>query len=121
MDLFTVKPDGTDLKQVTSSPHDDLFPSWAPGGGKIAFVRVNGASQQVFVVKPDGTGSNQLTHSSTLKGALAWSPNAQKIALTAGPEGNADIFVMNADGSGAHRLPGGTSPASDGAPGWQRL
>ena len=109
------------LKRVTSSPKDDLFPSWAPSGRKIAYIRVNGASTQVYTVRRDGTGVRQLTHSSSLKGNLAWSPNGKRIALTAGPEGNADIFVMNADGSNAHRLAGGTSPGSDGSPSWQSL
>jgi hypothetical protein len=34
--IFTVNIDGTDLRQVTSGPYDDLMPTWLPDGG-IAF------------------------------------------------------------------------------------
>ena len=120
-DLFTIHPDGTHVKQVTTSPGDDVLPSWAPGGAKLAFVHVSGANQQVFTIKADGTGLTKLTHSPLLKGSLAWSPNGKKIAVTEGVEENPDLYVMNADGSNRHKLPGGSSPAQDGSPGWQRL
>lgn len=37
--VYTVRPDGTDLRRLTPIGHFDAAPSWAPGGNRIAFHR----------------------------------------------------------------------------------
>src|ERR671935_284569 len=86
--------EGTHTRKVTASTLDDVLPSWAPDGSKLAFIRVNGPSQQVFTIKPDGSGLHKLTNNGLLKGQMAWSPDGTKIVLTAGSEGNPDLYVM---------------------------
>ena len=123
LDIYSARPDGSDLRQLTSGIAEDHRPRWSADASRIVFFRTRGEGSggNIFVMDADGSNLHRLTSGPADDEDPAWSPNGKRIALTAGPEGNADIFVMNADGSNAHRLAGGTSPGSDGSPSWQSL
>jgi Tol biopolymer transport system component len=54
MEIWTIRPDGTGLAQLTSTPADATAPVWSPDGGQIAF---SVAGQGAFLVPIDGAGS----------------------------------------------------------------
>lgn len=69
-EIFIVKPDGTQLTQLTSSPTtDENQPTWSPDSKRIAFLR-NG---DIWIMKRDGTGVTNVTNSATAEDAPAWS------------------------------------------------
>jgi Tol biopolymer transport system component len=38
-DIFVMNTNGTGLQRLTSTPHQDLHPTWKPDGNTIAFSR----------------------------------------------------------------------------------
>lgn len=52
--LFTMAPDGTDVRQVTRGPHVDQRPALSPDGATIAFVSDRGRG--IWLVAADGSG-----------------------------------------------------------------
>ena len=64
--VFTIRPDGTGLTQLTheTTPGVHLLADgFSPDGGKIIFARtVDGGPFQVYVMNADGSGIAQLTH-----------------------------------------------------------
>jgi Tol biopolymer transport system component len=40
-DIYTIRPDGTDLTRITDSPNAEFSPSWSPDGGRIAYTLAN--------------------------------------------------------------------------------
>jgi Tol biopolymer transport system component len=36
-DIFTMKPDGSDVRPAVTNPRPDLFPAWSPDGTKLAY------------------------------------------------------------------------------------
>jgi Tol biopolymer transport system component len=65
-DLFTMKTDGSDVKQITKGDEVDWFPRFSPDGSKILFCRSksgwvserdanNSEKWDLFTVKPDGS------------------------------------------------------------------
>jgi hypothetical protein len=53
--FFTMNPDGTDLKQLTSYPANHTYPRWSPDGKKIVFLRYG-----VYVMNADGSNEQQI-------------------------------------------------------------
>lgn len=86
-DLFTVRVDGTDIKQLTHSKGNDAHPAWSPDGEKILFSSTRmgfkdealytSAPQpygELFVMRYDGTQVEQLTDNQWEEAGPAWQP-----------------------------------------------
>ena len=61
--LYTIRPDGTDLKGVTSSPIDHISGRWSPDGVKIAFERRSqGPRSVIFVMNAEGSDEHEVSN-----------------------------------------------------------
>ncbi len=86
--LVTIKPDGTDLRLVTSFESDiDRAGSWSPTGDKIAFQIFDWANfENISVVNADGSGrfwfdSGSIGPASGGRDKPDWSPDGNKIVF----------------------------------------
>jgi TolB protein len=113
LDVWTIAADGSDRRQVTTSPASDGNPAWSQNGRQIAFERgPKGVDRQIWVANADGSGERQLTFDSPLcelpcpvdNADPAWSPDGTRIAFTPNRDGHYEIYVMNADGRNATNL-----------------
>jgi TolB protein len=99
-DIYTIHPDGSQLRQLTSTPADEEFPDWSPDAKKLAYhsdLAMLGEQWDVYVMRRDGSGQTRLT---TAEGAHAgWSPDGRKIVFGSNRLGQSEIFTMRADGS----------------------
>ena len=84
--VFTIRPDGTGERQVTSPPAGfvDRNPDISPDGRRIAFEREGESYDEIFVVDVNGSHLRQLTASpvgtlctlgGSCSGTPAWSPD----------------------------------------------
>jgi Tol biopolymer transport system component len=81
-DIYTIRPDGTDLRRLTSD-QSSLRPSWT-AGGRIWFYRIpmvdgdinTAAAPSLWVMDADGNNATQLSISPQLPAAwpIAWPP-----------------------------------------------
>lgn len=108
--LFTVKPDGSGVRQLTDfSDSDAINASWSPDSKKIAFLRAWGQNKwRVYTMNADGSGKREFHR--TLRGTPAWLPDGKHLLLLK----NLTWTIVNANG-GAPRdagIPGthGDSP-----------
>ncbi len=76
-DLYTIRPDGTRLTRLTTSPGADGHATWTADGQSIFFMSARSGFKdeaslydfspqpyaQVFIMNADGTGARQLTNS----------------------------------------------------------
>jgi TolB protein len=109
-EIFTMKPDGTDLKQLTYDNVDDNTPSWSPDGRFIVFAsgRDNDESD-IYIMDADGKNQKRLTNSPGDDSHPHFSPDGTKIIFNSprnSPDLKADwsrqwheIFIMNTDGT----------------------
>jgi Tol biopolymer transport system component len=86
VEIFTARPNGDDVQQLTSNPNVfSELPDWSPDGQKIAFQREHPDADQVqiHVMNADGSDVTQLTRGPGFHGFPAWSPDAASLAIAA--------------------------------------
>lgn len=106
-DIFTMKPSGKDLVQLTNAPGSDLTPSWSADGSTIVFSSVRDGNREIYVMNADGSSQTRITNHPAVDARPDWSPDGTKIVFSSARETTSffrQIFVMNADGSDVTRL-----------------
>jgi Tol biopolymer transport system component len=112
--LYTVKLDGSGLRQLTPSGMQLDFTggSWSPQGNDILFSARPSAGQRssIFVVHADGSGLRQIPIAGcgTTSGCHepVWSPDGKKIAFTmfVPQTGQSDLYTVNPNGTGPYQV-----------------
>jgi Tol biopolymer transport system component len=102
-DIWTVNPDGTGERRLTSGPHVDSAPDWSPDGTELLFQRDSlppaAPAPHVYRIRADGTGLTWIT----ANGAEPdWFRDGRRIAFTR--DDASDLYVANRDGSGVKRI-----------------
>lgn len=123
-DIYTARPDGSDVRVISSSPGYDAEPTLSPDGSRIVFTSTRDGDLNIYSMNPDGSDVQQLTDEPGYDGGPFYSPDGTKIVYRARyPEseeeladyqglladglvrpGVLDIYVMDADGSNRIRL-----------------
>lgn len=99
-DIFSMDADGSDLRQLTTSPAGDRQPDWSPSGTDIAYTIDKPGSAINFEIArmaADGSGSRRLTTTPDLQASSqpAWLPNGHGILYRrSGPTGVGSIWQM---------------------------
>lgn len=88
--IWTIKPDGTGARKITSGPGTDAHQGWSPDGEQIVFASsrmgfkdeaiYTDAPQpygEIFVMRADGRNVEQLTDNQWEEGVPAWRPAAK--------------------------------------------
>ncbi|HEX9761167.1 MAG TPA: hypothetical protein VGA40_09620, partial [Candidatus Acidoferrales bacterium] len=98
MELFTMDPNGRNVKRITYSNGVDTSPVWNPKTGQqVAFVSDRGGRPHLYIMNADGSNAERL---SLLDMGYVidptWSPNGQLLAFSyQRSHSNYDIYVMD--------------------------
>ncbi|MEC9374017.1 MAG: DPP IV N-terminal domain-containing protein, partial [Planctomycetota bacterium] len=98
-DLYTIRPDGSDLTRLTFDDSDESYGAWSPDGRFIAFNSNRGDNYDICLMRADGSGVRRLTSDPASDQAPSWVTDA---ALTPyfvhgdGDEPSAWIFIEDA-------------------------
>jgi Tol biopolymer transport system component len=114
--LYTIKPNGTDLRQLTHvSGAEAVNAEWSPDGRRIAFELAAETHASVVIMNADGTGIRDLTPPRFRSGfhQPAFTPDGHHLVAEVcidQPTGDG-IFIMRDDGTGLRRLTANPFPA----------
>jgi dipeptidyl aminopeptidase/acylaminoacyl peptidase len=88
--LYTMQPDGSDVRTLTTPGRGVYSATWSADGGRIVFHE----SRNLYMVNADGSGEVQLTNDfESLNPAL--SPDGKTVAFVRGN----DVYTMDLDGT----------------------
>jgi Tol biopolymer transport system component/predicted Ser/Thr protein kinase len=98
LQVFTMRPDGSDVTQVTFGPGNKSQPSWSPDGKRIAFVSDKDGNQEIYVMNVDSSHMVNLTNHPEDEYDPAWSPDGSKLAFTTTRYGDQlQVYVIDVD------------------------
>ena len=132
--LFTIKLNGSGLRQITPDGSDQFFinfdcGSWSPQGNEILLSAHAPSDQRstVWIVHADGSGLRKIPipgcggaiSDPTTIGCFgpSWSPDGRKIVFIRRSAGQNDVYTVNADGTGLSEV-SGTPDDEGGPPDW---
>lgn len=101
-DLYTVRADGSHLRQLTDNPIPEQGAAWAPDGKSIAYIRLTGqgALYRLFL---NGRKPRLLfKETGSARGFIldpAWSPDGRRIAFSSARSGTPAIWTVGLDGT----------------------
>src|SRR4029077_130840 len=81
MDLATIRPDGSDLKRITTGG-GYTYASFSPDGMSILHRRVNGAASQIFVMNADASNDHNISGEGNIDGWPAWSSDGKRVIFS---------------------------------------
>lgn len=98
--LWVAKPDGSELRQVTTSFTGVTKPTWSPDGNLIVF----GEGSTVYVVGGNGSEPKAIASGIANASFFDWSPDGSRIVFSGDAGGATATYVVGADGSALARL-----------------
>lgn len=103
--IWTIRPNGSDLRQITFGHGDDREPRMSPDGTKVAFAsdRAFAGSYDIWVADLSTGALTQWTRSPADEFEPAWSPDGREIAFVSGTGANGTT-IQARDAAGNQRV-----------------
>lgn len=123
-EIYSARPDGTDLIQLTNNGAYNAESTLSPDGSRLIFTSTMDGDLELYTMKVDGTDIKRITHRVGYDGGAFYSPDGSKIVWRAMyPEtaqdtvdylnlldrrlvrpSTLDLWVADADGGNAHQV-----------------
>lgn len=78
-DLYSMSPDGSNLKQITRTAKSEFNIVWRPDGKKIGFVYSGDKGLQMWEMNPDGTERKQISNIEGGINGFKYAPDQSKV------------------------------------------
>ena len=103
MELFTMRADGTEQRQITSNGAANFAPYFHPNGRQIIFASnmndPHGGNFDLFLINRDGTGLQQITFDQNFDGFAMFSPDGKQLVWesnrNARKPGDINVFIAD--------------------------
>ncbi|MFM9019102.1 MAG: TolB family protein [Actinomycetota bacterium] len=102
--VFTMRPDGSGIQRVTSSPGVQAHSSLSPDTTRVVYSQVNPGGSSIQAI--DRAGGPPVVLNTGRKWSLVphWAPDGSRIAFTSDADGNYEIYTMDPDGGDVRQL-----------------
>ena len=124
LEIYTARPDGSDLRQLTHNDAYDAEATVSPNGKRMVFTSTRDGDLELYTINVDGTGLRRITRRVGYDGGAFFSPDGRRLVWRAMyPETTADsadylgllarrlvrptrleLWVADADGSHARQV-----------------
>ena len=99
-EIYVMNADGTGMRQLTSDPAWDGWPTWSPNGRSIAFSSLRDGNYEIYAVSADGGPVRRLTDHAADDKHPAWRPDPSVFVRFVGSLSLTWAWVKQWEGSG---------------------
>ncbi len=99
VDIWIIRPDGTNLRQITTHQAHEWIPTWSPDSKRIAFHSLRSGNRDIWIKPVAGGAARQLTTDPGKDWQQRWSPNSEEIAFISHRDGHANVWVLTESAS----------------------
>lgn len=96
LEIYKVRPDGTELTRLTADASNNFMPDWSPDGARIIFVSERDSNRELYVMNADGSNPVRLTDHPADDLRPRWSPDGAQILFQSSRDGQSNLYVMDA-------------------------
>ncbi len=108
--LCMIRPDGRNYQQITNSPANNYYPTFAPGGEMLVFASNRFGSFDLFLLLLNSGNLSQLTQNIGNAFSPSFSPDGFQIVFAnRAAEGPTSLWVTNREGSNPRLLYAGAN------------
>ncbi len=93
-EIYVMNSDGTNLRNLTNDPSDDVNPTWSPNGTQIIFASYRNGNEQLYIMNADGSNQIRLTNNVWNDYQPEWSPDGAWIVFVSDRGGDNDIYII---------------------------
>jgi TolB protein len=95
-EIFKIRPDGSDLTQLTNIRGNNFMADWSPDGERIVFASQRDGNRELYVMNADGSGQTRLTSGGWENSLPRWSPDGLRVVFESNRTGsNLGLFVID--------------------------
>ena len=108
-EIFTIRPDGSAITQLTSNANWDTDPVWSPDASKLAFSSDRDGDDDIYVMAAGGTSVVNVSEAGSGRDTQPdWSPDGSRLVFV---RDGVLYVVSTTSGSIPQRLTRGRSPS----------
>lgn len=117
VEIYTLRPNGTDLHRITHNRGIDTNPAWSPNGREIAFTSDRSGRPHIWLMDSEGLAARRLTKQGYFNDGAAWAPKGRgtRLAFAGMQHGEFQIFLYVFDTDSTLQL---TDTGNNEAPSW---
>lgn len=82
-EIYTARPDGTDLRRLTRNDAYDAEATVSPDGGRVVFTSTRDGDIELYTMKTDGTDLRRITRRVGYDGGAFFSPDGRRLVWRA--------------------------------------
>lgn len=114
-DVWIMRANGTEARQVTHTERPEYEVAWAPSGDRLVVVR-DTLDRELFVIGLNGRTINRVTRTPYGETDVSWSPDGELLLYTGENAGGMNqVFTIRPDGTRRRKL---TNLSASYAGGW---
>lgn len=117
-DIFSVSPEGGDLRQLTNDVYEDDRPAYSPDGTRLAYTSRRNNNWDIYLLDLQTGEETRLTQHPDYDGAPSWYPAGQQLAFESYRSGDLDIWLLDTTLNSDPTNLTPDSPAGDFDPVW---
>ena len=104
-EVWSMDPDGSNQKQLTSFKSISIMPAISPDGSKLAFTSYANGNPGIFILSTEtGRRLPFYNQRASLNATPNFTPDGKQLLYASSASGYAQIYVANLDGSGLKRI-----------------